>query len=172
MKGFNHLPYLIIKARRSQLWLYILNFLMARVVPFNSPHKFHIVEIGVDKILTCAPYRRSNYNHIRGVHACAIATIAEFSAGFLLLTKLDPTKYRLIMSKLEVDYFYQAKEKIFAEAKMSDQRLQQEVVLPLQDRESISIVMKTFVRDNSGNDVATGHTSWQIKRWDKVKTKV
>ncbi len=172
MKSYDLLPYLIVRARRSQFWLFVLNFLMARTVPFNAPHKFRIFEIGADKIITHAPYRRSNHNHIRGIHACAIATISEFSAGFLLLTKLDPAKYRLIMSKLDVDYSYQAKQEIFAEAKMSDEQLQQKVILPLQQSESITIVMETIVRDSSNNEVAIAHTTWQIKRWDKVRTKV
>jgi len=172
MKGFDLLPGLIVKSQRSKLWLYVLNFMMSRAVPFNAPHKFRIAEIGADKIITHAPYRRHNHNHIRGIHACAIATIAEFSAGFLLLTKLDPAKYRLIMSKLDVDYSYQAKQEIFAEAKISDKQLQQEVILPLQQGDRVSIVMETCIRDGSENEVAIAHTTWQIKRWDKVKTKV
>lgn len=43
-------------------------------------------------------------NHVRGIHVCAIATIAEFSTGFLLLTRLDDAKYRLIMSNMELEY--------------------------------------------------------------------
>ncbi len=172
MNSFDLLPHLIVKARRSQLWLWVLNFMMARNVPFNRPHKFRIFEIGADKIITRAPYRRQNHNHIRGIHACAIATIAEFSAGFLLLTKLDPAKYRLIMSKLDVDYSSHAKEEIYAEAKMSDEQIQQKVILPLQQSESITIVMENVVRDSLDNEVAIAHTTWQIKRWDKVRTKV
>lgn len=172
MKSFDLLPDLIVKARRSKFWLFVLNFLMARSVPFNAPHKFRVVEIGADKIVTHAPYRRRNHNHIRGIHACAIATISEFAAGFLLLTKLDPAKYRLIMSKLDVDYSYQAKEEIFAESQMSDELLNQKVIEPLRESELTSIVMETVVRDGSGNEVAIAHTTWQIKRWDKVRTKV
>lgn len=172
MTSFDHLPSLIVKSKRSKFWLFVLNLLMARTVPFNAPHKFRIVEIGADRIVTCAPYRRRNHNHLRGIHACAIATISEFAAGFLLLIRLDPAKYRLIMSKLEVDYSYQAKEEIFAEATISDQRLRQEVIQPLQESESISIVIETLVRDSSGNEIAIAHTTWQIKRWDKVRTKL
>ena len=61
---------------------------------------------------------------------------------------------------------------IFAEAKMSDQRLQQEVIGPLQQSESIDIVMETLVNDSSGNEVAIARTTWQIKLWDRVRTRV
>ena len=172
MKGFAILPYLIPRARRSSLWLFILNTILARTIPFNRPHRFRILGIDQHKITTFAPYRRSNFNHIRGVHACAIATVAEFSAGFLLLTKLDPTRYRLIMGRLEADYFYQAKEDIIATAELSEADLQEKVVEPLRHEDAVTIVMTTSLSDVSGNDVARVKTTWQVKNWAKVRTKV
>ncbi len=172
MNRLELLPRLISKAKQSNLWLYVLNFLMARIIPFNRPHKFSILSISEELIRTSAPYRKSNHNHIRGIHACAIATIAEFSAGFLLLTKLDPAKYRLIMAKLDADYSYQAKEDIIAEAELSTARLQEEVITPLEGQDSTTIIMTTVVWDMSGNEVAVVKTTWQVKRWDKVRTHV
>lgn len=166
------LPHLIVKARRSGFWLFVLNLLMARTIPFNSPHKFRISEMSDEHLRTFAPYRKSNFNHIRGIHACAIATVAEFSAGFLLLTKLDPSKYRLIMGRLDADYTYQAKEDIIALAELTSERLHEEVLAPLEQGESTEIVMTTVVSDVSGNEVAEVRTTWQVKRWDRVKTKV
>ncbi len=172
MKNFAILPYLLPRAKRSKFWLFVLNTILARTIPFNSPHKFRIQSIAQNKIETFAPYRRSNHNHIRGIHACAIATVAEFSAGFLLLTKLDPTRYRLIMGKLEADYFYQAKQDIVAEAELSEKDLQEKVVNPLRHGDSATIVMTTSIRDISGNSVARVETTWQVKNWDSVRTKV
>lgn len=172
MKGFALLPYLIPRARKSSFWVFILNSILARTIPFNRPHRFRILGIDQNKITTFAPYRRSNFNHIRGVHACAIATVAEFSAGFLLLTKLDPTRYRLIMGRLEADYFYQAKEDIVATAELSEADLQAKVVEPLSHKEAVTIVMTTSLSDVSGNDVARVRTTWQVKNWAKVRTKV
>jgi acyl-coenzyme A thioesterase PaaI-like protein len=166
------LLFLIAKAKRSGVWLFVLNVLMARIIPFNAPHKFRILEIDDEQIQTSAPYRKSNFNHIKGIHACAIATAAEFSAGFLLLTKLDPAKYRLIMGKLNAEYFYQAKKNSIACARLTNERLRKEVILPLEDNEAVTIEMKTVVRDISGNTVAEVMTTWQVKRWDRVRTKV
>jgi acyl-coenzyme A thioesterase PaaI-like protein len=172
MNGFDLLPRLIVKARHSRKWLWVLNFMMSRIVPFNRPHGFSIVELAEERVVTRASYRRSNHNHIRSIHACAIATVAEFSAGLMLLSRLDPTRFRLIMSKLDVDYLYQAKQDITAETGLSNAELQDRVLKPLEDAESHSIVMETLVSDRDGNLVANVHTTWQIKRWDKVRTKV
>jgi acyl-coenzyme A thioesterase PaaI-like protein len=172
MNGFDLLPKLIVKARHSKGWLKVLNFMMGRIIPFNRPHGFCVVELQEERVRTFAPYRRSNHNHIRGIHACAIATTAEFSAGLLLLSRLDPGRYRLIMSKLDVDYSYQAKQDITAETALSDADLQARVIKPLETAESHSIIMETLVADRDGNRIACAHTTWQIKRWDKVRTKV
>lgn len=166
------LPKLIRKARGSNLWLFVLNFLMARIIPFNTPHGFRIQEISDEWMSIIAPYRRSNHNHIRGIHACAIATAAEFSAGFLLLTKLDPVKYRLIMGRLEADYSFQAKKDLIARADLPTSRLVDEVIDPLGEQDSVSIEMITDVLDVSGNEVARVMTEWQVKRWDRVRTEI
>jgi len=172
MSSFDMLPKLLDRARGSKGWLTVLNFVMGRVIPFNRPHGFHIVELGEDSVRTRASYRRINHNHIRGIHACAIATVAEFSAGLLLLSRLDPARYRLIMSKLDVDYFYQAKMAITAETRLDDSALQQKVLKPLCSAEFCSIVMETEIIDAAGNCIATAHTTWQIKEWTKVRTKL
>lgn len=172
MKRVDLLPILILKAQGSSFWLAVLNFLLARTIPFNRPHGFRIQTISKQRMQIFGPYRRANHNHIRGIHACAIATAAEFSAGFLLLTNLDPSRFRLIMAKLEADYSYQAKEDIVAESLLPEERLQSEVVLPLRERDLTTILMTTEVRDVSGNMVAAIETTWQVKRWDKVRTKV
>lgn len=170
MAGFDALPGLVLKARNSSFWLWVLNRVLGRTIPFNRPHGFRLQEIGENRIVTSCRYRRVNHNHVRGIHACAIATVAEFSAGFLLLTKLEPTRYRLIMSRIEVDYVYQAKEDIYSESQVSTERLDKEVIQPLESSEAVTIVMQSRVRDTSGNAIATAHTTWQIKRWESVRT--
>ncbi len=172
MNGFALLPKLTARARKSPGWLRLLNLLLARIIPFNRPHGFAIEEIREDYLRTAAPYKRKNHNHLRGIHACAIATIAEFSGGFLLLSRLDPRKYRLIMSRIEVDYLYQAKERIVSESHLPEARLQQEIIEPLRQQEAITIRMESRIADISGNQVAIAFTTWQVKRWDRVRTKI
>ena len=171
MRLFDLLAPLTGKARKSRAWLWVLNLVLGLVIPFNRPHGFGLEAIGDEFVRTRARYRKSNFNHIRGIHACAIATIAEFSAGFLLLTRLDPARYRLIMSDLQVEYTYQAKEDIFSESRCTGERLLAEVISPLEQQELVTVKMESRVFDASGNAIALAHTTWQIKRWDKVKTK-
>jgi acyl-coenzyme A thioesterase PaaI-like protein len=172
MNGFALLPDLLRKARTSPLRLRLLNLLLGRVIPFNRPHGFAIERIESDKIITRAPYRRRNHNHIRGIHACAIATVAEFSSGLILLAKLDPSKYRLIMARLEIDYLYQAKQEIFATTILDEPLLQEKILLPLQQEAAVNFTQETLVTDQQGNQVASARITWQVKPWDKVRTRL
>lgn len=172
MSGFSLLPKLTGKARKSKIWLWVLNLLLARTIPFNGPHRFRILELGDERVRTTAPYRRNNHNHLRGIHACAIATVAEFSAGLLLLTRLGPARYRLIMSNLDIEYLFQAKQCIVAESSLDNDRLQREILQPLKTQDAQVITLETLVSDSSDNLIAKARTTWQIKRWDKVRTKV
>jgi len=163
---------LVDRAKESRFWLGVLNFFLNRLIPFNRPHGFCIDEIGDHHVRSSGPYKRANHNHVRGIHACGIATVAEISAGFLLLTKFEPQNYRLMMSRIEVDYLYQAKKQIFSLSSLSEKRIYEEILEPLQHQEAVSIMMQSKVCDISGNDIADARTTWQIKRWESVQTRV
>ncbi len=141
------------------------------MIPFNSPHKFQLIEIGDNSLKALIPYRRSNFNHIKGLHACALATISEFATGFLLLSRLDQKKYRIIMQRIEMDYHYQGKMDAFAEFSFTNEWLQNEIILPLQSQESVVVPCIIKIHDAKGNHLTTGKVFWQFKDWTKVRTK-
>lgn len=172
MSGLAKLPGLIEGARTSPFKLKMLNLMLGRLIPFNRPHGVHIFELGKEHVKTTAPYKRKNLNHIKGVHACCIATVAEFSSGLLFLSRLNPARYRLIMAKLEIDYLYQAKSAIIAETRISEQELKDAILKPLADKEKLLHTQLTEVYDDQKNHLATARVTWQIKRWDAVRTKV
>ena len=163
---------IIEKAKKSSFYLSLLNWSLDRMIPFNKPHGFRIVEIEDFCLKTKIPYRSSNFNHIKGLHACALATISEFTTGFLLITKLDAKKYRIIMQKIEMNYHYQGKMDAFAGFKISEDWLKINIYEPLQNGESTVVVCEIKIQDSDGNHLTTGYVHWQIKDWKKVRTKV
>jgi len=160
------------KAKHSSWHLKILNWSLNRMIPFNKPHDFKIVEIGDYHIKTHIPYKKSNFNHIRGLHACALATISEFTTGFLLITKLDAQKYRLIMQRLEMDYHYQGKKNAFAIFALSLEWFEQNIYSPLKNQDSTVVICEVKIVDEDNHHLTTGRVYWQVKAWSKVKTKV
>jgi acyl-coenzyme A thioesterase PaaI-like protein len=172
MSGLTRLPALLEGARKSPFKLWLLNQLLGRLIPFNRPHGVRILELGTEQVTTGAGYKRKNHNHLRGVHACCIATVAEFSSGLLLLSRLNPADYRLIMAHLEVEYRYQAKSAIIAETRLSEQQLKDQILKPLAETDQLLFTQVTEVLDSQKNSIATARVTWQIKRWDRVKTRV
>jgi len=162
---------LVEKAKTSSFYKGILNFALDRMIPFNKPHGFRIVEISDYSLKTLLPYRRKNFNHIRGIHACAMATVSEFTTGFLLISRLDAKKYRLIMQRLEMDYHYQGKMDAFASFSISEEWLTEKIYQPLQQQEAVIIPCEVKIHDSKGNHLTTGKVFWQVKDWAKVKTK-
>ena len=168
----NNLNAIVNKAKQSSFNLRLLNWGLGRMIPFNKPHGFKIVEIGDHHIKIKLPYRKSNFNHIRGLHACALATVSEYATGFLLITNLDAKKYRLIMQRLEMDYHYQGKQDAFAVFELAKPWLEEKIFLPLKTKEAVVVTCEIKIHDASGNHLTTGKVFWQVKDWTKVKTKV
>jgi acyl-coenzyme A thioesterase PaaI-like protein len=162
---------LVQKAKTSSFYKGVLNFALDRMIPFNKPHSFKVVEISDFSIKTSLPYKRRNFNHIRGIHACAMATISEFTTGFLLISKLDAKKYRLIMQRLEMNYHYQGKMDALATFSISEEWLSINIYEPLQSQEAVVIPCEVKIHDVKGNHLSTGTIFWQVKDWTKVKTK-
>lgn len=162
----------VAKAKTSSFYRRLLNIALDRMIPFNKPHGFRIVEIGDDHITTSIPYKKKNLNHIRGLHACALATLSEFTTGFLLLSKLDSKKYRLIMQRLEMDYHYQGKSDAKAMFFLTNEWLRKQIMEPLETQDAVVVICEVEIHDDSGNRLTTGKVHWQIKDWRKVKTKL
>lgn len=162
----------LLKARTSAFYQWLLNWSLNKMIPFNQPHGIRVIESGDYHIKTLLPYKKRNFNHIRGLHACALATLSEFTTGFLLVSKLDSKKYRLIMQRLEMDYHYQGKVDATANFSATEQWLQEKVYDPLKTQDAIILVCEVKIHDAKGNHLTTGNVYWQIKDWQKVKTKV
>ncbi len=162
---------LLEKARHSSFSRSLLSFALARAIPFNAPHGFKILEVYEDGIKILLPYKRKNLNHLRGIHACALATLSEFTAGITLAKMSGTDAFRLIMKDLSMTYHYQAKEDVTAELHFPSNDFQRQVKTPLESQDAVFVEMIVEVYDIQKNHISTGKVNWQIKKWDKVKTK-
>lgn len=162
----------IAHAKKSKFGLFKLNLGLGYMIPFNHPHGIKIAELGDDFVRTKIPYQKRNFNHIKGIHACGLATAAEFASGFLLLTKLGSENYRLIMESIEMKYHYQAKKDVYAKFEVTEKWMNENVFMPLKETDVLFIRCEILLHDTENNHVATGYTNWQIKPWKKVKTQL
>lgn len=167
-----NLSQLFEKAQRSSFHRFLLEKALGRFVPFNRSHRFKVDHISAYSLRIKAPYRKSNQNHLKGIHACAMATIAEISSGLLLIGTLDPKQYRLILQKLDLEYHYQAKSDTIARFEIDEDWLQDRIYEPLENSDRVFVDCSINLFDADGNEVATAIARWQIKNWKSVKTKV
>ncbi len=160
------------KAKASSWSLRMLNLGLYRMIPFNRPHGIKILTLGDDFVTTILPYKKRNFNHIKGLHATALATLCEFTTGILLISRFDIRSYRIILKTLHLDYYYQGKMDATATFKITDSWLDQNVFKPLENQESIIVDCDIDIFDKENNHLTRGKVSWQLKPWNKVKTKV
>lgn len=163
---------LLKKAQNSIFYRWLLNQSLSWTIPFNRPHGFKVMEIGDRQIKTWLPYKKRNMNHIKGIHACALATISEFTTGLLLIHLLGAKNYRLILKQLEMEYHYQGKMTATATFAIDQVWLDEQVYHPLAQNTSVIVVCAIQVHDVNGNHLSTGQVHWQLKAWDHVKTKM
>ena len=169
MKKLNEL---LNKAKHSSFYLWLLNRLLWRMIPFNGPHKLVILAVSDQELNIMLPYRKANLNHIKGMHACALATLCEYTCGLQLMNVLDASAYRIILQKLEMEYVYQAKSAVIASFSLSKSQAKELILKPLLLVDSVVHTFDLTVTDNGDRVICTARVTWQVKPWAKVRTKV
>ncbi len=157
------------KAKHSGFYLFLLNTILGFAIPFNKPHRIKISGVHEGGVDVRLPYRRKNLNHLKGIHACALATAAEYSSGISLLLCIG-TDYRLIMKNISITYHYQAKMDVVISHRISKEIIENNILLPLGKADSILFHNTVDVYDVLQNHLCTTTVDWQIKKWDKVKS--
>jgi acyl-coenzyme A thioesterase PaaI-like protein len=154
----------------NRLNLGLLNNILKFGIPFNAPHGFKIKKLTQDEVIISLPNKKLNHNHLGGVHACAMATVGEYCAGMSLLRNFGISRYRLILSELNVKYTYQGRVEL--EGVCSPTQINaEEVKRSLELEGKYFQELKTIIREVNGQDVAIVTTLWQLKPWEQVKTK-
>jgi acyl-coenzyme A thioesterase PaaI-like protein len=158
---------LLNKANESTFYKWLANFVLSIVIPFNGKHSLSITLINGNSISVTLPYIRRNKNHVNGIHACALATLCEYTSGLVLSKAFSPHDYRIILKDIEVNYHFQAKMKVNATYNIPEDEI-------LQLKETISrndFALKLCyveVYDTDKNHICTGKIHWQIKPWSKT----
>lgn len=165
---FKFLDYLISRSHQFDKRV-ILGWCMRFGIPFNSTHPFKILEISNTRSQLKQKLTWFNKNHLRGMHACAIATIGELSAGLLLMKNFSPRKYRFILKTLNNEYLYQGRTHLFTSCELPSELIEQ-YKKDLNKHGIVDIDLQTIINDKQENHVASVTSTWQIKSWDKIKT--
>lgn len=160
---------IVVKSYTSKFWLEILNFGLWFKIPFNKPHLLRITSLSRNSITVKIPHKRRNLNHLRGIHACALATASEYACGFLLISRLSAEKYRLIMRSMHVDYIKQGKSEVYVNFNLDENKIN-EIKLKLEKEPQCLEVLEVEVRDAKQNLISIAKLEWQLKDWKRVES--
>jgi hypothetical protein len=158
------------KAFHSRFYRALLSRILSIAVPFNSPHRLRIMEMGMGYAKVKLPFIRSNRNHVKSVHACALATLCEFTCGIAVMTILSSDKFRIVLKSLHMEYQYRGRGDLFCEYRLDPQAFIKEHSSLLESGEPLIYETLAKVYDLKGNIICTGQATWQIKKWESVKS--
>ncbi|BEV71142.1 MULTISPECIES: DUF4442 domain-containing protein [unclassified Paludibacterium] len=132
----------------------VLSRLFGRVVPFLGTAGLRFEEVGPQRLVVSIRNRRKVQNHIRGVHAAAMALLAETASGFVMGMNVPDDKLMLLKS-MKVDYLQRSQGDMRAVA-----TLQPAQIAALQQEEKGNTVVEVVVTDESGNAPIQCEMTW------------
>lgn len=140
----------------------VLDVILNLGIPFNRWLGLHIDQLTKDEVLVRLPSRVLSKNHLGSTHACALALLGEYPAGLLLARNFPFEEYRLIISELRVEYHKQGRGELYSTVRAPEK-------WPEFADGVCFVNLNAEVTDNSGEKIATVHTKFQLKKWDKVR---
>ena len=142
--------------------------IMQEIVPFNRAHRISVTEISPNGCVVSIPYRRRNLNHLGTMHACALAAAGEYVSGLNVIEGFDISKFRLILSRLEVDYIRRPTGGCTAKSSWPDDLLDK-LKTSLKSEGVATFTLTAKLIDSKFEHVATTTSHWQVKSWEKVR---
>lgn len=121
-----------------------LSLLFGSQVKFAGTAKVRVHTLTHSRAVLSIANRRKVQNHIQGVHAAAMALLAESATGFLVGMNVPDDKLPLIKS-LKVDYLKRATGALNAVATLTTEQIK-----AIQNEEKGEVLVAVTVTDESG----------------------
>ncbi|HEX8849019.1 MAG TPA: DUF4442 domain-containing protein [Gemmatimonadaceae bacterium] len=129
----------------------IFSFLLGRIVPYTATIHPRVLELTATGARISIADRRGVRNHLRSIHAIALANVAELTTGLPLAYAVMP-RGRTILLSLTVEFVKKARGTLTATSTF---------VAPSPDIES-EIEIPVEVRDAEGDVVVRGRARWRV----------
>ncbi|MFL5561499.1 MAG: DUF4442 domain-containing protein [Gemmatimonadaceae bacterium] len=130
---------------------WIFSKLLGRIVPYTGSIKPRVLELSATGARIELRDRRAVRNHLRSVHAIALANLAELSTGLPLAYAVQP-KGRAILVSLTVEFLKKARGTLVGSSTF---------VAPSADRDQ-DIEIPVEVHDAAGVLVARARARWRV----------
>lgn len=132
----------------------VVSGIFGRVVPFVGTSGLRYEELSPERVVVSIRNRRAVQNHIHGVHAAAMALLAETATGFAVGMNLPDDKLPLIKS-LKVDYLKRSQGDMRAVATLSPEQVEQ-----IRNTPKGEVLVPVIVTDESGEEPVRCEMLW------------
>lgn len=138
----------------------VLSRLFGRFVPFIGTAGLRFEQVETERMVVSIRNRRSVQNHIKGVHAAAMALLAETATGFVVAMNLPDDKLMLLKS-MKVDYLQRTQGSMRAVATLTPAQIAE-----VQSLEKGTILVPVSISDESGAEpiACEMHWAWVPKK--------
>ena len=133
---------------------------LGTIVPYTGTVRPRLLELNAGHATLLLRDRPSVRNHLRSIHAIALANILELCSGLALLTTLSPQQ-RAILVALEISYQKKARGPIIASADC--QKLDETAAIPQEH------IIEAVATNQKGQIVATAKAKWRVDNHPSTK---
>ena len=130
------------------------NLVLRRAVPFTGTAGLQYVALTPQRVEVAVANQRRVQNHIHGVHAAAMALLAETATGFCVGMNLPDDKLPLIKT-LHVDYLKRAQGDMKAVAQLSPEQIR---MILTEDKGEVTVPVS--ITDESGQSPIACQMVW------------
>lgn len=121
-------------------------------VPYSGSISPFVIELGEGTVKIQVKDRRAIRNHLRSVHAIALANMGELASGLAMMSVL-PNNCRAIVTHLEIDYLKKARGVLSVIG---------EATLPDDIGEETEIIVNADIFNAENELLATLRVTWQV----------
>jgi len=132
----------------------VLTLLFGRLVPFLSTSGLRFEKVGHTQLTVSIRNQRKVQNHIKGVHAAAMALLAETATGFVVGMNVPDDKLMLLKS-MKVNYTKRSQGDMRAVATLDDGQ-----ILQMYSMDKGEVLVNVSVTDESGESPIQCEMVW------------
>lgn len=138
----------------APLRTWAISKVLGRTVPLVGTAGLRYEAIDTERVVVSIRNQRKVQNHIQGVHAAAMALLAETATGFCVGMNVPDDKLPLIKT-MKVDYLKRSQGDMRAEAHLTEAQIKQ---IRTQDKGEVTVAVK--ITDASGQEPIQAQMVW------------
>jgi acyl-coenzyme A thioesterase PaaI-like protein len=140
--------------------------LIEKKVAFLERMKLQALELAPGHVKLFTPLE-GNENHLGGVYAGAIFTLAEIPGGALFYTSFDETKFYPVVKEMTIQFLKPANTDLSIEISLSEEEIGR-IAVEAKEKGKSEFILTGEIKDIDGQVVALSRGVYQIRSIGKL----